>query len=75
MIPPRLGRILGTWLAALGVELLLWWFFVRSSYFRELFMPLTVMVVIAAMALTARAVRGRSAQRRAGDRRAADRRG
>ncbi|MHB1065775.1 MAG: hypothetical protein ACYC1Z_15020, partial [Georgenia sp.] len=74
MTPLRTGRILGIWLAALGAELLLWWFFVRSSYFRELFMPVTVMVAIAALAATARAVRRRERQRRGGERRSADRR-
>jgi hypothetical protein len=74
MIPPRVGRLLGIWLAALGAELVLWWFFVRSSYFHELFMPVTVMVLIAAVAGSARVLRRRGGQRRGGDRRGADRR-
>lgn len=74
MIPHRIGRILGIWLAALGAELLLWWFFVRNSYFRELFMPVTVMVVIVAFAATARSVRRREGQRRGGERRSGERR-
>jgi hypothetical protein len=74
MIPRRARRILGIWLAALTAELVLWWFFVRSSYFKELFMPITVMVVIAALAASAAVMRGRRGERREGDRREGDRR-
>ena len=70
----RINRLIATWASAALAEALLWWFFVRNSYFRELFMPITVVVLILAIAISWRLMRVREAQRRGADRRHEDRR-
>lgn len=62
-------RLLPVWGVTLLLELALWWFFVRSSYYRDFFLPIAAAVAIAAVAVSVRAVRGSEGERRGRDRR------
>ena len=70
----RLGRLAGIWIVVALAEWAAWRFFLRSAFYRDFFLPLTVAVVIAGLAASWRIFGRRTAGRRAGDRRAAERR-
>ena len=57
-----------------AVEWLLWRFFLGSTYYRQFFLPLALLLGIAAFAALVRVLRPRGADRRANDRRRSERR-
>lgn len=70
----RAARVAGIWITVALVELLLWHFLLRQSFYRDFFLPGAVVAVIAGLAASWRVLRRRTPDRRGGDRRARDRR-
>lgn len=70
----RLPHALGIVVAAAIVEALLYRFFLESSYYHEMFVPVAALVVLMALAALWRALRPRDGDRRDHDRRHTDRR-
>ena len=73
--PHLLPRLLPIWGVTLLLELAIWWFLGRTSYYRELYLPLALAVVIGGLAQSFRVVRGWRGERRGEERRRGERRG
>ena len=70
----RISRLASIWLVVAVVEYLAWRFFLRSSFYREFFEPIVIVVLLAGIAASWRALGRRESDRREGDRRRRNRR-
>ena len=70
----RLQRALVVLVLAAVVEFALWRFFLVSSYYEQLFLPLALLVALVFLLALWRALKPRASERRAADRRRAERR-
>lgn len=70
----RISRIASIWVVVAIIEYVAWRFFLRSSFYRELFEPVAIVVLITGVAATWRSLARRDRDRRGRERRRTDRR-